>query len=157
MCASLDCLKRGCDPEQFYSRIRIFLQGFNNNPILPSGIAYGGTAVDETGMEKRHFYCGGNAGQSSIFPVIDAILGVKHAPSKDLAQTRNYMPEKHRLFVRAIEDKNRPNLCAFVTSLIERERELTEVERNIVEAYTSGERGVCLPSFLTDMYFLPEF
>ncbi len=61
MCGTLKCIWCGCDPERFYNQIRVFMQGYKGNPTLPSGVTYGGTAVDESGMEKRHFYCGGSA------------------------------------------------------------------------------------------------
>eukprot|EP01084_Bolivina_argentea_P287822 493918_1 len=138
MCGTLKRIWCGCDPERFYNQIRVFMQGYKGNPTLPSGVTYGGTAVDESGMEKRHFYCGGSAAQCTLFPVVDAILGVQHDPSKTLTESRDYMPEKHRFFLRAVEDKDRPSLSTFVLDLAKKAPELTEVERNIVEAYKSA-------------------
>ncbi len=89
--------------------------------------------------------------------MVDAILGVQHDPSKTLTESRDYMPEKHRFFLRAVEDKDRPSLSTFVLDLAKKAPELTEVERNIVEAYKSGERVMYLPSFLIYLYFLPKF
>ncbi len=153
---SLERIRRGCDSERFYNQVRIFLQGSNGNPALPSGIIYGGRAVDEAGMERRHFYSGGSAAQSTLFGAIDAILCVHHKPSKFLTEMREYMPEKHRLFLIALEDKDRPNLSAFVLNLVEKEPELTEVERNIVEAYKGGERVVYLPLCFIDLGLSPK-
>ncbi len=142
-------IRNGCDPDLFYNKVRIFLQGSNSNPTLPSGVAYEGRAVDEAGMEKRYFYSGGSAAQSTIFAAIDAALGVNHGTSKVLAEARNYMPEKHRLFVKALEGRDRTNLSAFVLDLVEKSPELTEVERNVVEAYKSGEnKSDCMPSIV---------
>ncbi len=145
---ALERIRDHCDPERFFNQVRIFLQGSKNNPALPSGVIYGGRAVDEAGMERRHFYFGGSAAQSTLFCSIDAVLGVDHDPCNFLIEMRDYMPEKDRLFVRALEDKDRPILSAFVLKLVEKEPELTKVERNIVVAYKGGERVSCVPSIV---------
>ncbi len=77
-------------------------------------------------------------------------------PNSNPKSNASYMPEKHRLFVRALEDKDHPNLSAFVLDLVEKEPELTEVERNIVEAYKGGERVVYLPLCFIDLGLSPK-
>lgn len=94
-----------CDPAVFYWGIRKFLAGSENNAGLglPNGLIYKGVDNDKT----QHFM-GATAGQSSIFPALDAILGIQHyeksngnvaVPNTMLQKMSLYMPAAHRAFL----------------------------------------------------------
>lgn len=92
-----------CDPYIYYHRVRPYLHGWANHPMLPSGIVYEGvTAYGETPQMFR----GETGAQSSIVPALDAALGIEHAEDllrRYLQEMRDYMPPKHRAFIEAIE------------------------------------------------------
>jgi hypothetical protein len=96
MCLSIDSMREGCHPFIFYHRVRPFLSGWKDNPILPKGVIYQG--VSETPMQ---FY-GGSAAQSALLPFLDIALGVSHIHTKShvfLQAMRNYMIKPHREFL----------------------------------------------------------
>lgn len=92
---ALSRMSQGCDPRIFYHRVRPFLSGWRANPTMPSGVEYGGIG------ERRSFY-GGSAAQCTLFPALDAALGVNHGPltpDSFLFHMREYMPPKHSQFI----------------------------------------------------------
>lgn len=96
MCLSLDCMREGCHPFIFYHRVRPFLSGWKDNPILPQGVVYRGVSD-----EPKQFY-GGSAAQSSLIPFLDITLGLSHSHTKSqefLLKMRDYMPRLHRQFL----------------------------------------------------------
>jgi indoleamine 2,3-dioxygenase len=69
-----------CDPEVFYHIIRPFLAGSKNMAAagLPRGVFY-----DEgDGKGEWRCYSGGSNAQSSLIQFWDAVLGVKHVPTR---------------------------------------------------------------------------
>ncbi|KAJ8067705.1 hypothetical protein OCU04_003310 [Sclerotinia nivalis] len=107
-----------CDPEVFYHVIRPFLAGSKNMAAagLPRGVFY-----DEgEGNGEWRQYSGGSNAQSSLIQFWDAVLGVKHVPTRTtgksqseivspkkgghgyLDEMRNYMPGPHRSFLQHI-------------------------------------------------------
>jgi indoleamine 2,3-dioxygenase len=92
-----------CDPYIYYHRVRPYLHGWANHPMLPSGIVYEGVTAYG---ERPQMFRGETGAQSSIVPALDGALGIAHA--EDLLRTylqemRDYMPPKHRAFIEAIE------------------------------------------------------
>ncbi|KAI5958690.1 BNA2 [Candida pseudojiufengensis] len=94
-----------CDPHIFYFRIRPYLAGWKNMSSigLEKGVYYGDESTPRS-------YAGGSNAQSSLIQFFDIILGVKHTETGDLSQDnsfmkemREYMPEKHREFLNALD------------------------------------------------------
>jgi indoleamine 2,3-dioxygenase len=79
-----------------------FIHGWKNHPALPEGVRYEGVP-----SSWARSGCGGETGaQSTIVPVLDALLGVAHAPDplrEYLDEMRGYMPPRHRAFLEHIE------------------------------------------------------
>ncbi|CAN0078752.1 unnamed protein product [Scytosiphon promiscuus] len=101
----------GCHPLIFYQRVRPFLSGWKTNPTLPDGVLYEGVS------SKRQRYHGGSAAQSTLFPALDAALGVSHSahPSHAfLLEMRDYMPPGHRRLLEHLADPACPNIRQFV-------------------------------------------
>ena len=100
MTFSLNCMREGCHPFIFYHRVRPFLSGWKHNPTLPHGIIYRGVSDD-----RQQFY-GGSAAQSSLLPMLDIGLGIKHEQNKSrefLQAMRDYMLKPHREFLQYLE------------------------------------------------------
>ncbi|KAF7903717.1 uncharacterized protein EAF01_006766 [Botrytis porri] len=114
----LERMYEKCDPEVFYHIIRPFLAGSKNMSVagLPRGVFY-----DEgNGSGEWRTYSGGSNAQSSLIQFWDAVLGVKHVPTRPmgkpqsetvepkkgchgfLEEMRNYMPGSHRAFLNHI-------------------------------------------------------
>lgn len=100
ICLSLDCMREGCHPFIFYHRVRPFLSGWKDNPILPKGVVYQGVSE-----EPKQFF-GGSAAQSSLIPFLDIGLGLSHTSTKShdfLSKMREYMPRSHRQFLEYLQ------------------------------------------------------
>ncbi len=101
-----------CDPEIYYHRVRPFMFGWKDNPLLPDGLIYDGVA--EFGGRPVEFR-GETGAQSSIIPAFDAALGIEHEFDEMrayLVEMRAYMPHPHR---RVLEELERgPSIRAFV-------------------------------------------
>jgi len=92
-----------CDPYIYYNRVRPYIHGWKDNPVLPRGLVYEG--VEEYHGQPQQFR-GETGAQSSIIPSLDAGLGVTHEddPLRHyLNEMRDYMPPKHRRFMEALE------------------------------------------------------
>lgn len=112
--ASLDAMYRillrmpeNCDPYIYYHRVRPYIHGFTEHPIVYEGAdAYRG--------QPRAFF-GETGAQSAIVPALDAALGVEHSDDElriYLTRMRDYMPVGHRAFLGAIE--SRPSIRRYV-------------------------------------------
>ncbi|MEK7627966.1 MAG: hypothetical protein AAB421_00930 [Patescibacteria group bacterium] len=115
-----------CDPYIYYNRVRPFIHGWKNHPLIPEGVIYEGTEYGDAPQQFR----GETGAQSSIVPVLDAVLGVTHAQgmlSEHLAEMRAYMPMPHRALIAAVEA--RPSIRAFVAT----RRELAPVFNRCAE------------------------
>jgi indoleamine 2,3-dioxygenase len=103
MLASLRRMPERCDPYVYFHRVRPFIHGWKNHPALPDGVRYEGGAEGSRSLRLR----GETGAQSAIVPVLDALLGVAHAPDplRDyLDEMRAYMPPGHRAFLAQVED-----------------------------------------------------
>lgn len=102
MNASLRRTPERCDPFIYFHRVRPFIHGWKNHPALANGLIYEG--VDELSGPQR--LRGETGAQSGIVPVMDALLGVVHAPDplrEYLDEMRGYMPPAHRAFLEHVE------------------------------------------------------
>ncbi|MEZ4710854.1 MAG: hypothetical protein R3A44_26890 [Caldilineaceae bacterium] len=101
-----------CDPHIYYHRVRPYMFGWKDNPLLPDGMIYEGVA--EFGGRPQQFR-GETGAQSSIIYAIDAALGIAHefdAMRAYLLEMRDYMPVQDRAFIEALE--HGPSLREFV-------------------------------------------
>ncbi|HRX74087.1 MAG TPA: indoleamine 2,3-dioxygenase [Hyphomonas sp.] len=99
--AIFDRMPERCDPYCYFHRVRPWIHGWKDNPALGPGLIYEGVA--ETKGEPQAFR-GQTGSQSSIVPVMDALLSVGHAadPLRTfLDELHAYRPPSHR---RLIED-----------------------------------------------------
>lgn len=90
----LERMYEKCDPEVFYHIIRPFLAGSKNMSAagLPRGVFY-----DEgNGSGEWRMYSGGSNAQSSLIQFWDAVLGVKHVPTRPMGkpQSETVEPKK---------------------------------------------------------------
>lgn len=114
ICKTLKRMTENCDPYIYYNRVRPYIHGWKNHPLMPGGIVYEG--VEEFEGRPQEFR-GETGAQSSIIPCLDAALGIAHHKDEFmdyLLDMRNYMPSKHRALVSAMERK--PPLRNFVES-----------------------------------------
>jgi indoleamine 2,3-dioxygenase len=89
-----------CDPFVYFHRVRPFIHGWKNHPALPDGVLYEGVLAEPQRLR------GETGAQSTIVPVLDALLGVAHAPDplrEYLDEMRGYMPPGHRAFLAHVE------------------------------------------------------
>jgi len=102
MLATLRRMPERCDPYVYFTRVRPFIHGWKNHPALPDGVRYEGVA-EFAGPQRLR---GETGAQSTIVPVLDALLGVAHAPDplrEYLDEMRGYMPPRHRAFLEHTE------------------------------------------------------
>lgn len=102
-----------CDPYIYFHRVRPFIHGWKDHPALPGGLLYRGA---ERADDRRLALRGETGAQSSIVPVLDALLGVPHAPDplrSYLEEMQAYMPPGHRRFLATVGEG--PDLRAFAT------------------------------------------
>lgn len=102
MLATLRRMPERCAPSIYFQRVRPFIHGWKNHPALPGGVAYEGVSELSGPQQLR----GETGAQSTIVPVLDALLGVSHAPDPlraYLDEMRAYMPPGHRAFLAHIE------------------------------------------------------
>ena len=93
-----------CDPYVYYHRVRPFIFGTKDNPDLKKGLIY-----KNQFNNKPQFYRGETGAQSSIIPLLDGALGVKHTNDNlrhYLNEMRDYMPPEHRKIIEAAESKS---------------------------------------------------
>ena len=93
-----------CDPYVYYHRVRPFIFGTKDNPDLKKGLIY-----KNQFNNKPQFYRGETGAQSSIIPLLDGALGVKHTNDNlrhYLNEMRDYMPPEHRKIIESAESKS---------------------------------------------------
>jgi indoleamine 2,3-dioxygenase len=108
----LERMPEKCDPYIYYRRVRPYIHGWKNHPLLAAGMVYEGV---EAYGGRGQFFRGETGAQSGIVPALDALLGIEHAddPLRPyLMEMRHYMPPAHRRFVDRIE--RGPNVREFV-------------------------------------------
>ena len=98
MYTTLTRMTERCDPYIYYNRVRPYIHGFTEHPVVYEGVeAYAG--------EPQRFY-GETGAQSTIIPSVDAALGIVHGSDELLVylnRMRAYAPPAHRAFVAAVE------------------------------------------------------
>ncbi|OGZ11094.1 MAG: hypothetical protein A3D67_01125 [Candidatus Lloydbacteria bacterium RIFCSPHIGHO2_02_FULL_51_22] len=102
MVVTMRRMPEGCDPYVYFNRVRPYIHGWKANPALPNGVVYEGCFGDT----PQKFY-GETGAQSSIFPVLYALLGVRFNEDMYLAYLkgmRGYMPSGHRRFIELLEE-----------------------------------------------------
>ena len=93
-----------CDPYVYYHRVRPFIFGTKDNPDRKKGLIY-----KNQFNNKPQFYRGETGAQSSIIPLLDGALGVKHTNDNlrhYLNEMRDYMPPEHRKIIETAESKS---------------------------------------------------
>ena len=88
-----------CDPYIYFTRVRPWIHGWKDNPLLKRGLVYEGVA--EAGKAPQTFR-GQTGSQSSIVPAMDALLGIGHGndPLRTfLDELHHYRPPGHRKFI----------------------------------------------------------
>lgn len=131
MVAALKRMPEHCDPYIYYNRVRPYIHGWKDNPALPEGLIYQGVADYE---EKPVKFKGETGAQSTIIPVLDAALGVRHEESplsSHLREMRQYMPLSHRKFLEAIEQG--PSVRDYVLQHYQEQPELRDVYNACLE------------------------
>ena len=124
MLMTLERMPEKCDPYIYYRRVRPYIHGWKNHPLLPEGLIYDG--VEAYGGKPQRFR-GETGAQSGIVPALDAALGITHAddPLRPyLLEMRQYMPPGHRRFIEAIE--RGPKVRPFVLEHRDSHRELRD-------------------------------
>ncbi len=99
MIAIFDRMPDRCDPYIYFQRVRPWIHGWKDNPALPNGILYEG--VDAYDGQPQAFR-GQTGSQSSIVPLMDALLSVSHGhdPLRGyLDELHIYRPVGHRRFI----------------------------------------------------------
>lgn len=110
--ALFDRMPERCDPYIYFERVRPYIHGWKDNPALPDGLVYEG--VEAFGGRPQAFR-GQTGSQSSIVPVMDALLGVGHAADPlrvFLDELHAYRPPGHRRLIEEVRAASR--LRAFV-------------------------------------------
>ncbi|CEJ86523.1 hypothetical protein VHEMI04129 [[Torrubiella] hemipterigena] len=103
------------DAKMFYHELRPFFSGGQGaeDKGLPRGMVF----QRSDGSELDVKCIGGSAAQSSLFPFLDAVLGVSHGNSSKgsvFQEMRRYMPEHHRRFLQQVEAL--PSIRSFVAA-----------------------------------------
>ncbi len=91
-------MPENCDPYIYYHRVRPFIHGWQQHPVVYEGVA-------EFGGQPQTFF-GETGAQSTIVPCLDAVLGVRHRQDElrtYLAEMRRYMPRGHVAFLEQLE------------------------------------------------------
>jgi len=107
MLAAFDRMTERCDPYVYFNRVRPWIHGFKDNPALPDGIEYEGVAATHG---KPQTFRGQTGSQSSIVPVMDALLSVGHShdPLRGyLDELHEYRPLPHRRFIDDVRNASR--------------------------------------------------
>jgi indoleamine 2,3-dioxygenase len=101
-----------CDPYMYYHRVRPYMFGWKQNPLLPEGMIYEGVAA--YGGAPQQFR-GETGAQSSVIYAFDALLGIEHefdAMRAYLLEMRDYMPVQDKAFIEQVEQG--PSLRSYV-------------------------------------------
>jgi indoleamine 2,3-dioxygenase len=114
-----DRMPERCDPYIYYHRVRPYIHGWKGNPALPEGLVYEGV---EKFAGRPQAFRGQTGSQSSIVPVMDALLGIAHEndPLREyLDELHQYRPPRHRLFIEHVAAES--TLRAYVRASNDRE------------------------------------
>ncbi len=124
-----DRMPERCDPHTYYHRVRPYIHGWKGNPATPEGIIYEG--VDKY-QGKPQAFRGQTGSQSSIVPVMDALLNIAHDddPLREyLDELHQYRPPRHRKFIedvgelstlrRFVQDRNDDELIKIYNDCVD--------------------------------------
>ncbi|ESO84727.1 hypothetical protein LOTGIDRAFT_168391 [Lottia gigantea] len=117
--------------EVFFKLISPYLSGWDGELGTPPGLIF-------DGIENNHplKLPSGNAGQSAIIQIMDALLGIEHSEEKTtyLKFVRSFIIPKHCQFIEDIRNIHKP-----LKNLIDNstDEELKKTYRNCVDALTS--------------------
>ncbi|XP_074532241.1 indoleamine 2,3-dioxygenase 2-like [Halichoeres trimaculatus] len=129
------------DPTVFHGKLRIFLSGWRDNPMLPNGLLYEGVS------DEPIFLSGGSAAQSSAIQCFDALLCIQHEDETGafLTRMRDYMPPAHRHLIETlsvgpylrdfIQSHPSPDLCQAYKSCVSALVDLRNYHLNTVTKY----------------------
>jgi indoleamine 2,3-dioxygenase len=127
---TLSRMPEGCDPYIYFHRVRPYIHGWKDHPVLRDGLIYEGVSAHRG---KPQQFRGETGAQSSIIPSLDAALGISHGddPLKPyLLEMRAYMPPRHRAFVETLEQG--PSIRAYVQKNQEARSSITEAYNRCV-------------------------
>jgi len=140
--AIINRMQEHCTPEFFFNKLRIYLGGSDKKEYFPDGFK-----IRDTKHEPIK-YSGGSAAQSSLIQALDIFLDVKHdgIHKEFLDSMHQYMPEKHRDFLRNLKEKNLANpikdrirdcdeLCIAYKKMLETHRKFRQCHFTIVHKY----------------------
>ncbi|XP_030604435.1 indoleamine 2,3-dioxygenase 2-like [Archocentrus centrarchus] len=98
------------EPAAFHGKLRIFVSGWRDNPMLPRGVLYEGVS------DEPILLSGGSAAQSSAIQCFDALLCIQHEDETGafLTRMREYMPPAHRQLIETLSAC--PSLRDFILS-----------------------------------------
>jgi indoleamine 2,3-dioxygenase len=119
-------MPENCDPYIYYQRVRPFIHGWQQHPVVYSGVA------EHAGVPQT--FHGETGAQSSIIPCLDAALGIRHRSDElrvYLAAMRQYMPRNHVRFLEQLESG--PSIRSFV---------MNSTNASMRDAYTTCVAGV---------------
>jgi indoleamine 2,3-dioxygenase len=160
MFATLARMPEWCDPAVYYLRVRPYIHGWKNHPALPDGVIYEGVSEYAGAPQK---FRGETGAQSSIVPVLDALLGIAHHPDplrEYLMEMRQYMPPAHRAFMEAVEHgpslrdavlaqrAAAPSACDIYDRCVEQVRRFRELHLKYAAQYihNQAQRGAANPT-----------
>ncbi|KAI6006205.1 Indoleamine 2,3-dioxygenase [Pisolithus orientalis] len=112
-------VRKGCDPDVFYHRVRPWFCGQDADPAKRTW-KFEGIEKCEDGMEEPTDLSGPSAGQSALIHALDIFLGLDNCRSETTPTSGNadartllrrmqiYMPRHHRAFLRHLSANPRP-------------------------------------------------
>lgn len=119
ICKTLARMPEHCDPYIYFTRVRPYIHGWKNHPAYPEGLIYEAVAEYEN---KPQQFRGETGAQSTIIPMLDALLGISHEQDElyhYLQEMKLYMPREHREFLSYIEENSIRSFVAANTTLHE--------------------------------------
>ena len=91
-------MPENCDPYIYYHRVRPFIHGWQQHPVVYEGVS------EHLGTAQAYY--GETGAQSTIVPCLDAVLGIRHQRDElrtYLLEMRRYMPPGHVAFLEELE------------------------------------------------------
>ena len=131
MCDTLARMPERCDPYVYYTRVRPYIHGWKDHPVLKEGLLYRGVETYEATPQQ---FRGESGAQSVIIPSLDAALGIEHGNdplSIYLQEMRDYMPPAHRKFLEMVE--NGPSIRDFVVKNKDEEQALPDAYNRCIK------------------------
>ncbi|KAI3363296.1 hypothetical protein L3Q82_011925 [Scortum barcoo] len=110
------------DPTAFHGTLRIFVSGWQDNPMLPNGLLYEGVSNEPILLS------GGSAAQSSAIQCFDVLLCIQHEDETGafLTRMRDYMPPAHRQLIETL------SVCPSLRDVV-----MSQSSSDLCQAYNS--------------------